>query len=228
MAAPASPAVLGYWAIRGLAHPIRTLLAHTGTPFTEVLYGDGPEEEARWAVDKKAMSGSYAFPNLPFYDDGSVKLTQSVAIMRYIGRKHGLCGSSDLASEGGDSATACDLWVYQALDFRRAISATVYTGSPSVEALRDDILPGWLSGFEAALGDKQFAAGVLTIADFMLCESLAHVRALLAAKGGVLNALAPYPRLSGLLDRFEALPNVAAAAQGTKALAWNGEGAVFR
>jgi len=32
------------------------------------------------------------FPNLPYYIDGEVKLTQTNAILRHISRKHGLDG----------------------------------------------------------------------------------------------------------------------------------------
>ena len=35
------------------------------------------------------------FPNLPYYCDGEVKLTQSDAILRHLGRKNGLYGCSD-------------------------------------------------------------------------------------------------------------------------------------
>ena len=36
------------------------------------------------------------FPNLPYYMDGQTKLTQTHAIMRYIARKHDLCGKVTL------------------------------------------------------------------------------------------------------------------------------------
>ena len=35
------------------------------------------------------------FPNLPYYCDGEVKLTQSDSILRHLGRKNGLYGCSD-------------------------------------------------------------------------------------------------------------------------------------
>ena len=34
------------------------------------------------------------FPNLPFYVDGDVKLTQSPAILHYLAKKHGLAGGN--------------------------------------------------------------------------------------------------------------------------------------
>ena len=35
------------------------------------------------------------FPNLPYYIDGDLKLTQSNAILRHLGRKYKLYGSTD-------------------------------------------------------------------------------------------------------------------------------------
>ena len=34
------------------------------------------------------------FPNLPYFLDGNIKITQSNAILRHIARKNGLCGES--------------------------------------------------------------------------------------------------------------------------------------
>ena len=35
------------------------------------------------------------FPNLPYYIEGDLKITQSMAILRYLGRKHKLYGNND-------------------------------------------------------------------------------------------------------------------------------------
>ena len=90
----------------------------------------------------------------------------------------------------------------------------------------------WLAGFERALGDGRewCAAGTLTIADFLLCELLANVRAVYAGMAGVPDVLVSYPRLRALVARFEALPRVDAflASPAVKALTWYGPGASFR
>ncbi|KAJ3227773.1 Glutathione S-transferase Mu 4 [Chytriomyces hyalinus] len=80
-------AVLAYWAIRGLAAPIRYLLEYTNTPYEDKHYsqGDGPEfSRAEWMDEKPGLSADLPFANLPYFIDGSVKLTQSNAIIRYI------------------------------------------------------------------------------------------------------------------------------------------------
>lgn len=50
-----SQIVLGYWAIRGLAEPIRLALYYTKTPFNDKFYvqGEGPEfSRQEWLSEK--------------------------------------------------------------------------------------------------------------------------------------------------------------------------------
>ena len=157
-------------------------------------------------------------PQLPYYEDSHVKLTQSVAIARHIGAAHGLLGKSHAETD------RVNVWVDQTVDFRGTLSRAVYGGSPSFDELAKDKLPAWLAGFERALGDREWVAGPLSIADFMLCEALAHARAIAAAKAGVPDILAPYPKLHALVARFEGLPRVAAflASPAAATLPWNG------
>ncbi len=67
-----------------LGQPIRLLLVYNGIDFDEKRY-DLPEE---WA-EKKFTLG-LDFPNLPYYIEGSTKLTQSAAILKFLARKHGM------------------------------------------------------------------------------------------------------------------------------------------
>lgn len=69
--------VLGYWDIRGLTSTIRNLLHYKGVEFVEKLYPIGPAPEydvAEWLADKQTLD--LDFPNLPYYIDGDVKLSQ--------------------------------------------------------------------------------------------------------------------------------------------------------
>ena len=81
--------VLGYWDIRGLAQPIRYLLAHIGLDYEDkqYFYGEAPgfSKDAWFSV--KASSG-FDFPNLPYLIDGDLKITESHAIYRYLCNKY--------------------------------------------------------------------------------------------------------------------------------------------
>ena len=75
---------LGYWKIRGLAQVARLLLAYTEIDFEDVHYTD-PD---KWFKEDKFGLG-FDFPNLPYIVDGDFKLTESIAIYKYIINKSG-------------------------------------------------------------------------------------------------------------------------------------------
>merc|ERR1711893_59720 len=107
------PAILGYWAIRGLAQPIRFILEYTGTQYEEdrIVAGPAPDFDRSEWTNKKFTLG-LDFPNLPYYIDGKIKLTQSNAILRYIARKNGLEGQTE------EERCRVDLMLEQSMDFR--------------------------------------------------------------------------------------------------------------
>jgi len=87
--------VLAYWDIRGLAQPIRLLLAYTSTEFEDKYYVCGPAptfDKSCWYDIKHSLG--FDFPNLPYYIDGDVKITQSNAILRHVADKHNLLGGT--------------------------------------------------------------------------------------------------------------------------------------
>jgi hypothetical protein len=66
-------------------------------------YTDTEYEDTVWEVTKREVwmdaksrnDVSLDFPNLPYWIDGNVKLTQSSAILRHLARKNGLYGLTD-------------------------------------------------------------------------------------------------------------------------------------
>lgn len=69
--------VLGYWDLRGLTSSIRNLLHYKEVEFVDKLYKIGPAPEydnSQWLSDKPTLD--VHFPNLPYYIDGDVKLSQ--------------------------------------------------------------------------------------------------------------------------------------------------------
>ena len=84
-----STLTLGYWSIRGLAEPIRMLLNYLSVPYKEELYDIGPPPDYNsdcWYNKKYKLGLDY--PNLPYLYDGDLKLTESIAISRYICGKY--------------------------------------------------------------------------------------------------------------------------------------------
>merc|ERR1712066_1026120 len=82
--------ILAYWDCRGLAAPIRLLLEYGGEGY-ENRTMQMPKSD--WLVYKTSLG--FDFPNLPYYQEGELKLTQSTAIMRHVGRKYNLVGQTE-------------------------------------------------------------------------------------------------------------------------------------
>ncbi|XP_075433337.1 glutathione S-transferase Mu 5-like isoform X3 [Ascaphus truei] len=193
--------ILGYWNIRGMAHSIRLLLEYTGTLYQEKLYvtGDAPDyDQSQWLDEKEKLG--LDFPNLPYLLDEDVKLTQSNAILRYIARKHGLCGQLE-----GEKIRV-DLMENQVMDFRMALHKIAY--NPLFETRKGQYLeklPVALSRFSRFLGDGAWFAGEkITFADFLMYDVLDQHQVLEP------QCLQNLKNLQDFLTRLEALPPVAA------------------
>lgn len=202
-----APPALCYWDIRGLAQPIRLLLTYTGTEFEDrrLSCGPGPDYDKTCWTDQKFSLG-LDFPNLPYYVQGDIKLTQTHAIMRFIARQHDLCGKTE------EECGRVDMLAEQSMDFRNGWVRLCYTGGAyapgDFEAAKEAYLaklPDTLKQFEAFLGNRTWFAGtVLSFPDFHMYELLSQH--LLLAPG----CLKECPGLRGLVERFEALPSIAA------------------
>lgn len=200
---------LGYWKIRGLAQPIRTLLHYLGVAFVDETFeqGDAPAfSREAWLSVKATLDLS--FPNLPYFFDGKVSLTQSHAILRYVARTYG--AGTGLYEGTPEVLAEIDMVLDQATDLRNNYTRCGY-GSIPFETFCSSILPGFLSCFERS--KHAFAAGAsVSIADFVLHEVLDGLQAMVAdlAPAGSPGALAAYPNLQAYKARFEALPAIAA------------------
>ncbi|XP_050164892.1 glutathione S-transferase 2-like [Myiozetetes cayanensis] len=190
---------LGYWDIRGLAHAIRLLLEYTDTPYQERRYRPGPAPDYDWSdwTNEKEKLG-LDFPNLPYLIDGPVKLTQSNAILRYIARKHNLCGETEQEKQ------RVDVLENQVMDFGLALARVCY--NPDFEKLKAgylEQLPKKLQEFSRFLGSRTWFAGdKLTFVDFLAYDVLDLHRVFAP------NSAEFQGNLGSFLQRFEALPKI--------------------
>jgi len=193
------PPTLAYWDIRGLAQPIRLLLNYAGEEFEDRMYscGSAPDyDRSSWLNVKNTMG--LGFPNLPYYIDGDVRITQSNTILRYIGRKHGLLGETEAEQ------IRMDLMLNEIGDFRSGFIRLCY--GPTFKKNKDQYVETCkikLKQFDAFLGDRKFFAGdKITIADFPTYEIFDHHLLLEPT------LLDEFPNLKAFMERFEALPNI--------------------
>ena len=133
------------------------------------------------------------FPNLPYYIDGDVKLTQSSAILRHLGRKYNLYGESH------DQSSQIDMLIDTSTDIRMALALKAY--DPDFENLKgkhmEDIKPKFkqVSQF---LDSKSFMMGDnLTIADFVMYDAIKWHMALDK------DFIGAFGNLGGYIDRLE-------------------------
>ncbi|XP_018021573.1 glutathione S-transferase Mu 1 isoform X4 [Hyalella azteca] len=193
--------VLGYWSVRGLAEPIRTLLAHTGTEYENKTYDMGPAptyDRSQWLNVKPTID--LDLPNLPYYMDGDVKLTESSAIIRHLGRKTGLAGATEQEKMRIDVAES--LYADQTGSFVRLIISPNYESDkiPFEADIKDK-----LQKFATLLGSSKYIAGEeISYADFLILELLDRYESFSPS------ALAAFPTLKALQTRLLDLPGVKA------------------
>ncbi|XP_037062889.1 glutathione S-transferase Mu 7 isoform X3 [Peromyscus leucopus] len=157
---------LGYWDIRGLAHAIRMLLEYTDSSYEEKRYtmGDAPDyDQSQWLNEKFKLG--LDFPNLPYLIDGSHKITQSNAILRYLARKHNLCGETE------EERIRVDILENQLMDNRMVLARLCY--NPDFEKLKPgylEQLPEMMRLYSEFLGKRPWFAGdkgLKKISDYM-------------------------------------------------------------
>ncbi|KAG8188982.1 hypothetical protein JTE90_010070 [Oedothorax gibbosus] len=152
-----SGGVLGYWDIRGLGEPIRYLLHYKGVDFEDKRYYTHPS----WMAEKFKIG--LDFPNLPYFIDEDVKISQSKAILRYLAQKY------DLDGQTKEQKVKVMVVEQQLNDLCMNFLQTCY--NPEFEKLKPNYvknLPAQLKLLSDFLGEKQFLVGDnVTYVDFM-------------------------------------------------------------
>lgn len=190
-----SKPILGYWDLRGRAAPIRYLLHYKNVDFEDKMYSLGDFDS--WFKEEKFTLG-LDFPNLPYYIDGEVKLTQSIAILRYLAHKHGLAGRTE------QERLRVSLVEQQLSQQREGLRNLCYNDE------FDKLKPGFLTGLrgdlerlEAFIGEAEFMAGdEVTYVDFMAYELLDLYQYL------VEDVFKDFPRLGAFRKRVRSLPSL--------------------
>jgi glutathione S-transferase len=166
--------ILGYWAIRGLAQSIRLVLHYTKTPFINKTYeqGDAPDySRAEWLSEKETLG--LDFPNLPYLIDNDIKITQSKAILYYLGHKLNLMGTN--LEEEAHVMMLCE----QAYDLHIQFAIFCYSPNGDSQTERkhfvETTLSEHLKKFDDYLGKnhtKFIVGNQATIADFQVYDNL--------------------------------------------------------
>ncbi|CAG2184338.1 unnamed protein product, partial [Oppiella nova] len=144
---------------------IRYLLKYAGVDFNEKRYD--PANKETWYTVKPNLG--LDIPKVPYYMEGDIKLSQSVVIMRYLARKHGLVARDD------PTLGRQEMVEQQLMDmFKGYITTLIDTGDD--DAKWKDYCTGTLKQqltlLVKFLGDKQWLIGQLSYVDFLAYEIL--------------------------------------------------------
>lgn len=120
------PITVGYWAIRGLAAPLRMMVMYSGAPLDNVMYDcknvDGKWDFSAWQDVKPAMKEKKAIINLPYVKAGDQLVTQSNACFAFLGRKFGLWGLNE------SDCIECEEYLCEVMDVRNSVVSFSYKG----------------------------------------------------------------------------------------------------
>ncbi|KAM4872616.1 glutathione S-transferase Mu 1-like [Thomomys bottae] len=195
------PMTLGYWDVRGLTHPIRLLLEYTDSSYEEKRYtlGGAPDyDRSQWLSEKFKLG--LDFPNLPYLIDGAHRITQSNAILRYIARKHNLCGETE------EEKIRVDILENQVTDIRTQFIILCYNSD--FEKMKPEYLQGLaekMKLFSQFLGKRPWFAGdKITFVDFLAYDIL-DMHRMFEPK-----CLDEFPNLKDFISRFEGLKKISA------------------
>lgn len=164
---------LGYWKIRGLASPIRYMMEYLNINYTETQYevSDGPEFDRSSWLDKK-FTLELDFPNLPYLIDGENKLTETHAILMYLGRKY----KPETLGKNLEDSAKVDMLAGVIKDLNNFIIGICY-GSGDKEALLKGVqerLPPFEKFMETDPSgySSYLLGGYITFVDFLFYELL--------------------------------------------------------
>lgn len=153
----------GYWDIRGLAQVCRLLLAYSGVDFKDVRHTD----REKWFSEEKFQLG-LDFPNLPYLIDGDYSITESTGIQRYIINRW---GQRQLLGKNIQDNAQVDSILSILLETCYPIKELFF--NKDYETAKGPILAKYRPKFDQLntfVGEKEFALGYLTLADFVIAE----------------------------------------------------------
>jgi len=181
-------------------------LAYLGVDYEDKHYSDW-ENRSDWLADKFTLE--LDFPNVPYYIDGDVRLTETKAILRYLakekGQSKGVFPTDPLAVRQADMAENVffDTW--------GLLARVAYINTEGDKSQLKTEAPLKFQAISKLLGSKKYLLGdKLTYVDFILAELLYFYTCYDA------EYLKPYPNLADYKKRFEAIPEIVAYTKSPK------------
>ena len=197
-----SKPTLGYWNIRGLGAQIRYLLLVADVDFEDKLYDVGPAPEFSrdsWLDVKFTLGLDY--PNLPYMIDEDMKITETVAIMKYV------CGKwkPELLGKNPAEMAVAEMMSAHVGTLKGKATMPCYTTGDR-PACQEDCTPV-LENIMKFIGNKPWIAGEgITYLDFAFWELLELLDVIFEC-----NLNDKFPGVKEYRERFMAEPSFAKA-----------------
>jgi len=190
-----SKPIFAYHDLRGIAYPVKLAMAYLGVDYTDKRYPLSPTGLEEWGGEKSNLG--LDFPNLPYWKEGELHLTESRAILKHVARRYGngvLMPSDPLLLANAEMVESVlwDVWFF-------LIWRCYHDNESFIEMLKRS-QPKWelLNKF---LGNKKWILGdKISYVDFMLYEVLTHYHIYDP------EYLKPYPGLLGFMKNLEDIP----------------------
>ena len=230
-----------YWpSIQGRGEFVRLALEAAGTPYLDVarLPADEGGGVKVLAALLAATDGGGPFFAPPILRHGAVTLSQTAAILQYLGPRLGLVPDDEASRLKANhlQLTIAD-FVLETHDTHHPIAASLYYQDQQSEALRRAVLfiknriPKYLGYFERVLatnpagGGWHSVGGALSYIDLSLFQIMAGLG--YAFPRALARMTSNLPRLVALHDRVAAEPTVAAYLASPRRIPFNEHG-IFR
>jgi len=203
-----APPQFGYWQCQGIGQPARMMLKYNNETHEDTVYDFHAKEgtKTHWPSQKFKMG--LPFPNIPFYIDGNIKLSQSGAILRHLGKKYKMYGAND------NEASIIDMLLDLSADLRLGLAKQAYS-QPDFEKMRKEMIEKNVPVFKQVsefLQSKKFLMGdSITIADFPIYDALKWHLAMEK------DILSEFGNLLDYIKRFEDDPKIKAFLSSDKA-----------
>lgn len=195
---------LGYWDIRGLGAQCRALLHYCGVNFTDRRYNQTFDEASMqwdrsdWLNEKFNLGMEY--PNLPYLFDEDVKLTETLAIMKYVAKKW----KPELLGRNAAEVGRVNMLEYHVFTLKMAATMPCYSENPDAAAIIETVRPQLAKLYEVTGGSTFIAGENITYLDFMYHELLDVLNWM--SNGAFLEE---FPNLKGYSERMVSLYNPA-------------------
>jgi len=177
------------------------MLAYIGLDYEDKRY-DTKNSEVWFDQDKPNLG--LDFPNVPYWIEGDIRISESKAIFQYIAREKGqdkkLLPDTPEMKRNGDMVESV-IW-----DTWWTLIRTCSSWTEELQAAFKENAPKRLEQISKFLGTNKFILGDrATYVDFIFYEMLYHFVKFDA------NYLQPYPNIEAYKSNFESIPEIAAA-----------------